>query len=163
MGHYCDTFGLHDFEYQYHYDLAQKTDSGYLRRKEKDDERSARIMDFEDNSSRARNLVSDNHMEPIEIPEPKPKKRKRGRPRKKPKKEDETEHHYFRSDLLDRHYEKEEPEPIPKTFDPATRLTKSELVSVVREHFLATPLCAEMSELDVFQQFLGFIVDRRNK
>jgi len=179
---YCKTFGLHRFEYQYHYDLAQSahsdgrsthctlptpsTQSMAARREERHSKRvqgdGARIgRDGKRENDRGDgdgdgdgNGDGDGEREKV--------KKKRGRKSKK-RKEGGTEHHYFNSDLLDRHYERRRRERIPKTFEPATRLTKSELVAVVKEHFLSTPLLAELNEMDVFQQFLRFIVERRNK
>ena len=171
---YCNTFGLHRFEYQYHYDLATTSSMdrsrGSLATKCSDDAHPTKTpKDGGDGGDGARIRGSKREMDEdeesrTEIEEK--GKRKRGRKSKKTLKngsDSETEHHYFNSDLLDRHYEKRPRQRIPKTFDASSRLTKSELVSIVREHFLATPLLAELNEIAVFQQFLRFIVERRNK
>jgi len=182
---YCKTFGLHRFQYQYHYDLAPKSTSnreGALSNESMVKQDGCSILDKVEVNSEAKEGDSarihssssgiggsdKREMDEDEVGRTAEMemrgKRKRGRKSKKAMKNGSgTEHHYFNSDLLDRHYERRPRERIPKTFDASTRLTKSELVDIVREHFLSTPLLVEMNEMDVFQQFLRFILQRRNK
>jgi len=166
---YCKTFGLHRFDYQYHYDLAQSapathSQSTHSAAPRREDAHSKRLRDTGHGDGARIRRDSKREVDVDEGGMEEKVQKKRGRKSKKMQRKDGgTEHHYFNSDLLDRHYERRPREGIPKTFDPATRLTKSELVAVVREHFLATPLLADLNEIDVFQQFLRFIVDRRNK
>jgi len=178
---YCKTFGLHRFEYRYHYDLAHKSSSDRprsngskqsIRSKSKDAVSLLDEVEAKEDGARIRGRDSSRKREMDDDEESRPEidrfdgkiKKKRGRKSKKaPKNTSGTEHHYFNSDLLDRHYERRPRERIPKTFDQSTRLTKSELVDIVREHFLSTPLLVELNEIDVFEQFLRFILQRRNK
>merc|ERR1712130_473220 len=90
------------------------------------------------------------------------KKKDKKNNNKKNKNQKQTEHLYFSPEALDNHYEKKQRELIPKTFDPSTRLTKTELVQIVSQHFLSQPLLAELNEIDVIKQFLLFIQRRRN-
>merc|ERR1719319_1362916 len=89
--------------------------------------------------------------------------RARKRRRLETESETETEHHYLECDLLDAHYERRRRRRIPRTFAAETRATKSELVEVVKTHFLATPLMADMTEMEVIGDFLRFIQRRRNE
>merc|ERR1712129_574336 len=138
---YCKMFKLHQFEYDYHYDLAgnnplQHSNANSCARITKQENEQKK-----DSSTNKRKF----------------KKKKRG------KKNDESQHFYRNSDALDVHYEKAKRESIPKSFVSSSRLTKSELVEIVSEHFLSQPLLAEYSEIDVIKQFLLFIQARRQR
>jgi len=75
----------------------------------------------------------------------------------------QVEHYYLESEVLDKHYCKRRREHIASTLDAHSKLTKTELVGMVQAHFLAQPLLKDLSELDVIQQFLRYIKDRRTK
>jgi len=156
---YCQMFKLHEFEYDYHYDLASQFHPPSNSNLNEDgiesvDSHSARM-----GPSRSKQEMSDNEDEKTKHHKKKSKKRKKN----KKKKERESEHFYLNSDALDVHYEKVKREKIPKSFAASTRLTKTELVEIVSEHFLSQPLLAEMNEIDVIKQFLLFIQQRRKR
>eukprot|EP00484_Ammonia_sp_Unknown_P029876 CAMPEP_0197048638 /NCGR_PEP_ID=MMETSP1384-20130603/23947_1 /TAXON_ID=29189 /ORGANISM="Ammonia sp." /LENGTH=334 /DNA_ID=CAMNT_0042480797 /DNA_START=82 /DNA_END=1086 /DNA_ORIENTATION=+ len=203
---YCKYFKLHDFQLNYHYDLASRSSASYQfasnappqatqscsmliahRLNEKTAEKTPEIDDQHNHNDSVSNNNDKKHVQnvgarisskremddddmndaeqhqdddlmPGNGKNSKPNKKKRGKA-----KANEIEHLYFNADVLDRHYCKKKRERIPTTLDPASRLTKSELVDIVREHFLTQPLLKDLSEYDVVKQFLFYIQDRRSE
>jgi len=138
-------FKLHDFEYDYHYDLAKES-----------------VQSETETESKCARIEKREMSEEEEKREKKRKKSKKSKKRKSNKAE--TQHLYLDSDALDAHYEEnKKSQNIPKSFAASTRLTKSELVEIVSAHFLSQPLLTELNEIDVIKQFLLFIQNRRKR
>ena len=169
-------FKLHDFEYNYHYDLAgnamqndaeNNTNNCNTDNNENENEFEAK-SGTNGHAQRLSARMDKREMSENEEEEKKTKhahaqKRKKSSSKKKRSKSKEGKHYYLNSDALDAHYEKKHNQNIPKSFAASTRLTKTELVEIVSQHFLSQPLLAELNEIDVIKQFLLFIQNRRKR